>query len=614
MIRRRITGPDKGAAGFLSRFARARSGAVAIWFAVMALPLAVMSFALIDLNRASVEKRHLQDALDAATLLAARSTANSDNALQVIGETALRAQLAGMSEATLVSSSFRLVGTKIESTAVATVTPYISNLWLQGDMRVGVQAEVARAATNLEVAIVLDITGSMAGTRLTDLKTAAKDLVTMVVSDVQTPYYSKAALVPYSVAVNVGAYAPSVRGAVVGTRSISGISWQSGATKNISGISKASTAVVTSNNHGFQNGDVVYISGVNGMTQVNNRYYTVSNRATNTFRLSGTSSSGWNTYSSGGTIRKCQVSDCTMVVTTSSAHGYDNGDEIYFSGVGGLTALNGETFQIANKTSTTFSLVGVVGPTSSAWTSGGTAYCTEYGCEYFRFTNASSWSPETRMHQINTCVTERTGAQAYTDTAPGTAPVGANYPASSNRCPAATIIPLSTDKAALKAQIDAYTAAGSTAGQIGITWGWYMVSPSFASLWPVASQPAAYGTPELLKVVVIMTDGEFNSPYCNGVIARNAGSGSGDAADKINCDATNGQGSTQALQTCTAMKNAGVVVYTVGLGIASGGDAETLLKGCATSSDHLYLPSSGAALKDAFSAIGRDIMKLRLSK
>ncbi len=177
---------------------------MAIWFAVMALPLAVLSFALIDINRASVEKRHLQDALDAATLLAARSTADTDNELQTIGEAALRAQLAGMSEATLRSSSFRLVGTKIESTAVATLAPYISNLWLQGDMQVGVQAEVARASTNLELALVLDITGSMSGTPLSDLKTAAKDLIDYVIQDVQTPYYSKAAIVPYSVGVNVG--------------------------------------------------------------------------------------------------------------------------------------------------------------------------------------------------------------------------------------------------------------------------------------------------------------------------------------------------------------------------------------------------------------------------
>jgi Flp pilus assembly protein TadG len=613
MNRRRSTGPGNGSSGFLSRFARARSGAVAIWFAVMALPLAVMSFALIDINRASVEKRYLQDALDAAVLLVARSTATSDNQAQALGSAALAAQLSGMSEPTLLSSSFKIVGSTVTGTATSGLSPYISNLWLGGDMNVGAVAEATRAATNLEVALVLDITGSMGGTRLTDLKVAAKDLIDMVVADTQSPYYSKAALVPYSVAVNVGGYAASARGAVVGTRSISGISWQSGASKNITGISKASTAVVTSAGHGFQNGDIVYISGVNGMTQVNNRYYTVSNRATNTFRLSGTSSSGWNTYSSGGTIRKCQVSDCTMVVTTSAAHSYDNGDTIYFSGVNGLTALNGNTYTIANAGSTTFSLVGVLGPTSSAWTSGGTTYCTEYGCEYQLFTNASS-TPATRMHQINTCVTERTGTYAYTDTAPGIAPVGANYPSTSNLCPTATIMPLSTDRTALKAQVDSYVAAGSTAGQIGVEWGWYMVSPSFASLWPAASQPAAYTKPDLLKVVVIMTDGEFNSPYCQGVIARNAGNGSGDTADKINCDATNGQGAAQALQTCTAMKAAGVVVYTVGLGMAAGGEAETLLKKCATSSDHLYLPSGGGALKEAFAAIGRDIMKLRLSK
>ena len=54
MNRRRSTGSGNGSAGFLSRFARARSGAVAIWFAVMALPLAVLSFALIDINPAAL--------------------------------------------------------------------------------------------------------------------------------------------------------------------------------------------------------------------------------------------------------------------------------------------------------------------------------------------------------------------------------------------------------------------------------------------------------------------------------------------------------------------------------------------------------------------------------
>jgi hypothetical protein len=36
------------------------------------------AFGLIDLSRISVQKRQLQDALDAATLMAARSTATTD--------------------------------------------------------------------------------------------------------------------------------------------------------------------------------------------------------------------------------------------------------------------------------------------------------------------------------------------------------------------------------------------------------------------------------------------------------------------------------------------------------------------------------------------------------
>ena len=52
-----------GLRGFLRRFARARRGAVAIQFAAIVLPLAVLSLGLIDVNRASMSKRGLQDAL-----------------------------------------------------------------------------------------------------------------------------------------------------------------------------------------------------------------------------------------------------------------------------------------------------------------------------------------------------------------------------------------------------------------------------------------------------------------------------------------------------------------------------------------------------------------------
>jgi len=600
-----------GAALFLRRF-RGEGGAVAIWFAVLALPMAVLGFGLIDVNRASVEKRHLQDALDAATLLAARSTSTPAAQRQTFGAAALAAQLTGVGDATLSSSSFKVSGTKITGTATAKVTPVIANLWLQGDMTIGAEAEVVRASTNLEVSIVLDITGSMAGSRLTDLKTAAKDLIDLVVSDTQTPFYSKAALVPYSIGVNVGGYAASARGAVRGAKAMTGAAWSTGAAKSITGATRASPVVITASGHGFSNGDVVWISGVSGMTQLNNRAFTVANKTTNSFQLSGVNGTGYNSYSSGGTIRKCLVSDCGIVIT-ATGHGLNNGDGVYFTGVGGMTQINTTTFTVANRTANTFSLSGVNGASYGAYTSGGSAWCVAAGCQYYQFTNAD-YSPSTQLFQISNCVTERIGANAYTDVAPSSAAVGRNYPSASNPCPASTITPLSSNKTTLKSQVTGLVATGSTAGQIGIGWGWYMVAPDFAYLWPTASQPAAYGVKDLLKVVVIMTDGDFNTPYCNGVIARDAGTGSGATSDHINCNATNGDPVTQALTLCSNMKAKGVVVYTVGFDVDAGSTAETLMKGCATSAANVYLPSSGTALKDAFAAIGRDITKLRLSR
>lgn len=72
-------------------------------------------------------------------------------------------------------------------------------------------------------------------------------------------------------------------------------------TKNITGITNANPAVVTSASHGFTNGQTVFIESVVGMTQVNNLPFIAANVATNTFQLSGINSSAYGTYSAGGT-------------------------------------------------------------------------------------------------------------------------------------------------------------------------------------------------------------------------------------------------------------------------------------------------------------------------
>lgn len=69
----------------------------------------------------------------------------------------------------------------------------------------------------------------------------------------------------------------------------------------ISGISKANPAVVTtSGSHGLSDADVVKITEVEGMEEVNDRLYAIDVLSANTFQLRGVDSSGYTTYTSGG--------------------------------------------------------------------------------------------------------------------------------------------------------------------------------------------------------------------------------------------------------------------------------------------------------------------------
>jgi Flp pilus assembly protein TadG len=528
-IRRLGAAIGQAAARFAGRFTLSRSGGVALIFGLSFIPLSLLTLTAIDFHRASTVKAALQDAIDSASLAAARNQSATTTAqIQTIGNNVLAANMASFPDVSLGTATFTLSGDgTVNGVVHAEVTPLVANMFIGGPIDVAATSEVKRSSKSLEVALVLDTTGSMGGTRISDLRTAANDLVDLVVQDVQTPHYTKVAIVPYSQGVNAGAYAATVRGSI------------DTASASITGATRANPVVVTANAHGRSVGDKIYITGVSGMTQLNGKVYTISAKTTNTITLSGVNGTSYSKFSG----------------------------------------------------------------------SGGKVYCANAGCRYYGFTAADG---SAQVREYSSCVSERTGANAYTDAAPGTAFVGRNYPSSGNTCIATSFMPLSANKTSLHNLINSLTADGSTAGQIGIAWGWYMLSPNWGSLWPAAeNRPAAYGTDELLKVAIIMTDGEFNTNYCNGVIANDAGYGS--SSNRINCNATNGSSFTQALALCTAMKAQGIIVYTVGFDIGSSTSVQNLVNNCATDSEHVYQPSTGTALKDAFRSIAQDIMKLRIS-
>ena len=85
-----------------------------------------------------------------------------------------------------------------------------------------------------------------------------------------------------------------------------------GTSKAITGITQANPGVITSNSHGFSNGDEIYVSISQGMTELSGRNYLVANSTTNTFTLTDLHAAAINTssmtaYSAGGTQTATEI-------------------------------------------------------------------------------------------------------------------------------------------------------------------------------------------------------------------------------------------------------------------------------------------------------------------
>ncbi len=211
------------------------------------------------------------------------------------------------------------------------------------------------------------------------------------------------------------------------------------------------------------------------------------------------------------------------------------------------------------------------------------------------------------------CVVERDGSGvAYTDVGISSSTrmdTAENDPTDSNghySCPDSEIIPLTdlaiaSARTSFKNKIDALDTGGYTAGHIGAAWGWYTVSPNWASVWPAASRPRP-ASPDVIKVVVLMTDGEFNTNYVNGAPNLDCGAPGAWAA---------GSGCDQALQLCQNMRSTGVALYTVGFHLDTV-NSEAMLQEC-SGAENFYNTDTKSQLIGAFKDIVEKLTTLRIT-
>ncbi len=188
-----------------SSFLQAREGAVLpiVGFAVMAL-FGSTGIA-IDMSRAQIVQTRLSNALDAAGL-AAGSVANSGD-IQATADKYFAANFpAGYMGSTIgaVTITPNADNSVLTLDVSGTVDTTIMQLFGVETVAVSAHSEVTRASRGLEIVMVLDNTGSMSGTPLTELKSAATTMVNILYGDNETTDNLWIGLVPFSQAVNIG--------------------------------------------------------------------------------------------------------------------------------------------------------------------------------------------------------------------------------------------------------------------------------------------------------------------------------------------------------------------------------------------------------------------------
>lgn len=204
----------------MKHFGSDEGGNIAMSFGLMSMAMFLVMGGAIDFGRWHHARQQTQSAMDAAVLAAAKRLQlnNSDTegalaAAQAYYEENIKSRIP------LKTDTISFETTKSDMAIKANGEAYIETTFLKlagieqlrvvdlsgSDSSIAEIATGANAGTNLEISMMLDITGSMAGDKLEDMQQAAKDLVEIVVWDNQSSYTSKVALVPFSHSVNVGA-------------------------------------------------------------------------------------------------------------------------------------------------------------------------------------------------------------------------------------------------------------------------------------------------------------------------------------------------------------------------------------------------------------------------
>ena len=188
------------ASKLINRFRENQSGTTAIMFGVSALAMFGAMGAAMDISRAVSEKSRVQTVADIASLQAARSL-SEDDAQLLEGARAIFAQHFPAGSAAAVTGVVRS-GDTVTVEAESRVNTYLANFLGFDEVPVSVSSTSTFAINEVDIALVLDTTASMAGGKMAGLKTAAGELLDTL--EAVEGDGIRLSVVPFAQHVNVG--------------------------------------------------------------------------------------------------------------------------------------------------------------------------------------------------------------------------------------------------------------------------------------------------------------------------------------------------------------------------------------------------------------------------
>ncbi len=192
--------------GRLARFRCDRRGNIAMIFALTLIPVMLVIGSAIDLSRAYIVKNRLGEALDHAALAVGSNHYLTEAEMTTIANDYFNANYPADELGAPGALSVTFTPSSVTISAQADLPTTFMALAGMNNITVASLSEVSLDQQSLEVALVLDNTGSMSsGGRLDSLKYAAKTFIDMLYVNPAVSAGIKVSLVPFSGSVNIGA-------------------------------------------------------------------------------------------------------------------------------------------------------------------------------------------------------------------------------------------------------------------------------------------------------------------------------------------------------------------------------------------------------------------------